>query len=271
METVQKDREDVELRAAMQNDETYSHATSAIWQLAVYDTLHGGRRYANIGGIHLLEHLGRAACLTSASHVLELCCGVGDICRDLADRFGCHVTGVELNRRQLEHARAHPHPLVEFIEADVRSFHTSSRFDAIAAFDSLSLVPSLDVVLRNSASMLAPGGTLVLSDIVAGPHVTPELQRYMWEVDAVVNLPTSNEYGERLTAAGLRWIEIADLTHVAEASFDAIGVSLRGYEEQLVRECGAADVEEWRDAVARYAGAFARRELLYVCITARHP
>ena len=269
METMQNDREDVELRAALQNDVTYSHATSAIWQLAVYDTLHGGRRYANIGGRQLLEHLGSAARLTSASHVLELCCGVGDICRDLAERFGCRVSGVEWNRRQVDHARALPHPSVEFIEADVRLFDTPTRFDAIAAFDSLSLVPSLDVVLRRSASLLAPGGTLVLSDVVAGPHVTPELQRFMWELDAVVNLPAPDDYRELLTAAELRAIEIADLTHVAEASFDAIGVSLRAHEERLVRECGAADVEEWRDAVARYAGAFARRELLYVCITAR--
>ena len=61
METMQNDLEYVELRAALQNDVTYSHATSAIWQLAVYDTLHGGRRYANIGGRQLLEHLGSAA------------------------------------------------------------------------------------------------------------------------------------------------------------------------------------------------------------------
>ena len=95
------------------------------------------------------------------------------------------------------------------------------------------------------------------------------MQRFLWEVDAVVNLPTPNDYRELLTAAELRWIEIADLTHVAAASFDAIDVSLRVHEERLVDECGAADVEEWRDAVARYAGAFARRELLYACITAR--
>lgn len=269
METVQKNREDVELRAAAQNDVTYSHATSAIWQLAVYDTLHGGRRYANIGGRNLLEQTGRAARLTEASHVLELCCGVGDTCRDLAERFGCRVTGVELNRQQLDHARACPHPLVDFIEADVRFFDTSSRFDAVAAFDSLSLVPSLDVVLRRGASLLAPGGVLVISDIVAGPHVTPELQRYMWDLDAVVNLPTPDDYRELLSAAELRSIEIADLTEVAEASFHAIGVSLRVHEERLVHECGAADVEEWRDAVARYGRAFAERELLYVCITAR--
>ena len=270
MSLMAEEGDDVEIRAAQQNELTYGRATSAIWQLAVYDVLHGGRRFANIAGRDLLDFAGEATPLSDASHVLELCCGVGDTCRYIEERFRCRVTGVEWNRRQIELARAAaPASRVQFIEADIRSFDTALRFDLVLALDSLSLVPSLELVLRNAGRLLVSGGALVVSDILAGPNLTAALRAFTWELDAVVNLPTPDDYGRSLAAAGLRSFELADLTDRAEAAFTAIGDALQRHEERLVGECGAADVEEWRSAAWRYADAFARRELLYARIMAR--
>jgi sarcosine/dimethylglycine N-methyltransferase len=258
-----------EQRVALKNEEAYSHATNAIWRMAVYEPLHSGWRFANIGGRELLDFAGRVAGLIPSSHVLELCSGLGDTCRYVAERFGCRVTGVELNARQVEHARAAGMKRVRFIEADVRSFETADRFDAILALDSLALVPDLDVVLRKARGLLAEGGVFILSDTVAGPNLTEAMRSFMWDCDAVVNLPSLSNYCGLLEDAGLRPIDVADLTDSAGAAFRTIVDRLRVHEAALVRECGAREHAGWLDVSARYEQAFWRRELLYTRVAAR--
>src|SRR6202045_850411 len=64
--------------------------------------------------------------------VLDLGCGTGTLCCDLAER-GHRVTGVDPAAAMLAVARSKPHAeLVEWVESRAQSYKTHRRFDLLA-------------------------------------------------------------------------------------------------------------------------------------------
>jgi predicted TPR repeat methyltransferase len=94
--------------------------------------------------------------LAGGSRVLDLGCGTGlPTARQLVDA-GFEVVGIDLSRRMVELAR-------EYVPHDLR------RFDAVAAFFSLLMLPrgEIPVVLRRVHDLLVPGGLFALSMVEA--------------------------------------------------------------------------------------------------------
>jgi SAM-dependent methyltransferase len=101
--------------------------------------------------------------LPVGAHILDLCCGTGDLSRALA-AHGFRVTGIDGSEEMLEFARLRV-PQAEFIREDARSFSTTTSFDAVlSTFDSLNHILSLrelKTVFLNVRAALAPGGLFV--------------------------------------------------------------------------------------------------------------
>ncbi len=57
------------------------------------------------GGVEAVEALATRAGIGSESVVLDLCAGLGGPARHLACRFGCRVTGIELNSSRVAGAQ----------------------------------------------------------------------------------------------------------------------------------------------------------------------
>src|SRR5437667_4079033 len=129
------------------NNELYDETSGRVWQLAVYDGLHDGWEFINLGGKQILRSMAARADLGPAKRVLELCCGQAATCRYLADTYGCEVTGVEMNPRQVEKARAHlssaaPHVAnrVEIVLDNVVDWRPRQLYDAVISIDSFVLI-----------------------------------------------------------------------------------------------------------------------------------
>ena len=58
------------------------------------------------GGLALTRHLGEMLELTQGDDVLEVACGRGSSAVHLAERFGCHVTGLDYEARNIVAAHA---------------------------------------------------------------------------------------------------------------------------------------------------------------------
>lgn len=111
--------------------------------------------------------------LAGGARVLDLGCGTGlPTARQLVDA-GFEVVGVDLSRRMVELAREYV-PGATFQRLDIADLgpdgpHDPGRFDAVAAFFSLLMLPrgEIPVVLRRVHDLLVPGGLFTLSMVEA--------------------------------------------------------------------------------------------------------
>jgi len=172
---------------AAANHREYDRGVDPLLQLLVYGPVHGGWAFTNVGGHRVLDHLGARAALRSGSRVLELCCGLADTCRYLAIRYGCAVTGLELNHAQVEAARVRlaadriGGPRVRVVEADALAWTPDRGYDAVLTVDALMMIHAVDRALAAAFAALRPGGVLVLGEVV--PFTTKEfdLLRFLAE------------------------------------------------------------------------------------------
>jgi 2-polyprenyl-3-methyl-5-hydroxy-6-metoxy-1,4-benzoquinol methylase len=96
--------------------------------------------------------------------VLDVGCGTGIVARALAAR-GCKVWGVEIDPRRAASARTWCH---EVLEVDVETVALSTelagmKFDTVLFLDVLEHLRDPQVVLADAATVLAPGGSVLLS------------------------------------------------------------------------------------------------------------
>ncbi|GAA3835082.1 class I SAM-dependent DNA methyltransferase [Streptomyces phyllanthi] len=111
--------------------------------------------------------------LPDGARVLDLGCGTGlPTSRRLAEA-GLDLVGVDLSGRMVDLARGHV-PTGVFHQADIADLRPGGprdlgRFDAVAAFFSLLMLPRAEIplALRTVRHLLVPGGLFVLSMVEA--------------------------------------------------------------------------------------------------------
>jgi len=100
--------------------------------------------------------------------IMDLACGTGILALEMARRFGCHVTGVELRGEYLDicRERAAEHGWTDrthWIESNAEDVLLDEQFDTITSCYIPKYV-NLDVLVPNMVKMLAPGGLFIMQD-----------------------------------------------------------------------------------------------------------
>jgi sarcosine/dimethylglycine N-methyltransferase len=249
----------------------YDDVMGAVWRLAVYDPVHEGRPFTNVGGRRALDLIGRLAALRGDAHVLDVGCGLGETSRYLAEQFGCRVTGVDVNHEQIARARALTSAVarVTFEHADVLTWRAPAAYTAVCAVDALSLLPGTFLLVCRLAEVLAGGGTLGIADVVAGPRMTAALREQLWRADGFVSLPSLKDYATLLRAAGYEDVQVLDRGAWAVECFAAIDGTLHARGDEIAREAGAEVVAVWRRIAAAYLDAFQAGALGYAVAVGR--
>ncbi len=129
-----------------------------------------------------------AAPITPTSQILDLCCGQGRHCLELARRGHKNVTGVDRSRYlvRLAKKRAQNEGLqVVFKEGDARNPRlVENTFDCVAimgnSFGYFSNKTDDEKVLTSVGKILRPSGQLVL-DITDGAYMADNFERRSWE------------------------------------------------------------------------------------------
>lgn len=97
---------------------------------------------------------------TPGSHILDLCCGTGQLAALLTSQDHC-VTGIDASAQMLRFARENA-PDVQFAQADARAFSLAHPCDgAVSTFDSLNCILTIEDLTRvfaNVHAALKPGG-----------------------------------------------------------------------------------------------------------------
>ncbi len=93
--------------------------------------------------------------------VLELGCGTGWLVRDLHNRVGARVTGIDLSPAAIEVAKQHC-PAGRVFSGDFASESVSGSYDAIVSADVIAHVPDKQKIADRVAGLLRPGGLFIM-------------------------------------------------------------------------------------------------------------
>ena len=160
----------------------------------------------------------------AGSHLLEVASGSGGPAMHVADRYGCRVTGVDVNAYGVATARraavaAGLTHLVKFKVADATDAlpFVDRKFDALVCIDSMNHFPDRVAALKEWRRVLKPGARAVFTDPVAvtGPVTSAELAQRSC-IGLFVFVPRAvNE--ELIAQAGFRIVRQLDVTENAVA------------------------------------------------------
>ena len=219
--------------------------------------------------------LSAAAILPATSHVLDLCCGQGRHCLELARRGFRNVTGVDRSRYliRLARKRAQNENLqVVFKEGDARNPRLpENSFDCVAimgnSFGYFSNKLDDEKVLATVGKILRPSGQLML-DITDGAYMSEHFDRRSWEwIDEhhfVCRERSISQDGERLIS---REVIVHDEMGVIADQFYAERLYTRDGIQRLLDKCGFRNIRHYGTAEAvsdrdQDLGMMARRLLL---------
>jgi sarcosine/dimethylglycine N-methyltransferase len=170
------------------------------------------------GGLAAVEALARRAEIGPRSGVLDVCAGLGGPARFLASRFGCRVTGVDLNRGRCAGGRRLSALVglggrVRMINADAQALpFRRGSFTAVVSQEGLLHVPDKGAALGECARVLVPGGRIAFSDWIATPRLDDGERRRLGEWMAATTLESIAGYRTLLARAGFVGVEAEDLS-----------------------------------------------------------
>jgi arsenite methyltransferase len=168
------------------------------------------------GGLALTRYLGEALALTQRDDVLDLACGRGSSAVHLAERFGCHVTGLDSDAKNVvaAHALAEARGvslLTTFRQGDVEGLpFDDGIFDALISERFLCTFPDRDKTAAEMARVLRPAGRLGLTDITAGGPLPEDVQILLSWLVSVAGVDTPDGYVETLRQAGFTDFVVQD-------------------------------------------------------------
>jgi SAM-dependent methyltransferase len=160
------------LQAALAED-GLDPARPSIEGLAPYDHFHGR-------GLEATHELADALSVSATAHLLDIGSGIGGPARYLANRFGCHVTGVDLTPEFCEVARHLTkmiglEALVRFEQGDALAMpFADASFDAAYSMNVSMNIADKTKFYGEIHRVLRPGAPLVLSELALGSGDGPD-------------------------------------------------------------------------------------------------
>lgn len=199
--------------------------------------------------------------LAPEQHVLEVASGSGGPALYLADRAGCHVTGIDSNERGVAEAKraAFQSPRsqrISFRVADATAPlpFANDTFDALLCIDSMNHFPDRLRVFQEWQRVLLPGKRALFTDpvVITGPVTNDELALRSSIGLFVFTPPGVNE--RFIEIAGFRLLRKEDVTSNAALVAGRWQRARHCYREALI----AIEGDERFEGLQRFFGAVHR-------------
>ena len=255
------------------NREIYSETSSVVWFLAIYGGAHAGWEFINLGGADALDRVAAHSGLLAGQSALELCAGRGATCLYMAEKYGCRVTGVEMNPGQVAAARellsqrnTAAARRVEIVAGDVLRYRTARSFHLAYSIDSAMLIADIPQFLHVAYRALRPGGRIEIVTIGAGPAIEETLRSFAWEIDGMISLLAPAEWESRLRECGFVETSVDDLTQIAIDRSLQIDEALARNRQAIAAAEGEAGYAGWVNVGKAYLSAFLNKRLSYLHI-----
>jgi SAM-dependent methyltransferase len=125
-----------------------------------------GKKVIRPGGARATETLFRMAGLGAGHAVLDIGCGVGTTAIQLASRFGCRVTGVDLDSLMIEYARRNIHragleDTITLRQGDIQALpFADAAFDVVTIEAVTMFTPHQQRSVQEAVRVCQPGGRI---------------------------------------------------------------------------------------------------------------
>ena len=172
--------------------------------------------------IQLMEQLAERAAIPPGAAVLDIGCCVGGSARWLAQRFGCHVTGMTISPVQVRMAASRAKRLglsrqTRFEVQDANRWKPEAEdFDVVWIMESSEHFPDKKNFFERCAVALKPGGTLAVCAWLRrdGPMPPGEQKLVATIAEAMMSasLDSLSTYSEWMRDAGLTVMAAEDIT-----------------------------------------------------------
>ena len=213
------------------------------------------------GGLGLTRHLGEVIELGSGDRVLDVACGRGASAIHLAQRFTCHVTGLDYGEENIAAAIGHAaesgvEHLTAFRQGDAEDLpFDDGTFDAVISECSFCTFPNKATAAAEIGRVLRPGARLGLTDMTVNGTLPSEIQTLLSWVACVAGAGTPEDYVVALEDAGFDDFAVEDqrdalLDMVADVRRKLLAVELAAGLGKL--DLGSLDLTEGK-RIARQA------------------
>ncbi|MDT8894667.1 methyltransferase domain-containing protein [Halomonas sp. I1] len=178
----------------------------------------------HLGGRRASRSLARLGALSPGDRVLDVGCGTGGASRLLAEEHGVEVVGIDITAAFIEVAgwlsRATGlSSRTRFSCADAaRTPLPDACAEVIWCQHALMNMPDVEAVLAEWRRLLAPGGRVLLHEVVAGDNPAALTLPVPWARErATSHLQTRRCLEQRLETAGFQPVDVTDVTAEALA------------------------------------------------------
>lgn len=261
---------------------------SAAWRYLMGESFHYGYFERSDMDLDLATHalterMAAAGAVASGNRVLDIGCGIGAPARQLARTRGCHVVGIsnsivgiELAKQEAQRADLQPRISFEVRDAMDNRLPDGS-FDCAWVLESSHLMPDKPAMLREASRVLAPGGRLVLCDIIVHRDLPlREVVRQARSFDLLrrvfgrAKMETLDTYRRWLEELGMEAIETEDISHQTAPTLSAWEANAQRYRSEasgLIGETAWSEFYEacgvlrkmWKDGILGYGLVVAKK------------
>jgi ubiquinone/menaquinone biosynthesis C-methylase UbiE len=221
----------------------------------------------HFGGLEAVDVLATEAGIGAATHVLDVCSGMGGAARYLAHRLNCRVTGLDITRSRHEAAvrltaMVGLDHLVDFRLGNALDMpFPAASFDVVIGQEAFAHVPDKPRLIAECARVVRPGGLIAFTDILRRERLSDaEFERLRREM-TFQSLESLDGYGRLLTDRGCTLLVRDDLsawwTEVLQRRLEMY----RSLRDTTVAKFGLAHFARWDEAYAFFVGLFAAGRL----------
>jgi sarcosine/dimethylglycine N-methyltransferase len=221
----------------------------------------------HFGGLEAVDILAEKAGIGAASHVLDVCSGMGGPARYLAHRLRCRVTGLDITKSRHEGAIR----LTELVKLDhLVDFRlgnaldmpfADATFDVVIGQEAFAHVPDKPRLIAECVRVVRPGGTIGFTDILRREALSADEFERLRSGMTFQSLESLDGYIALLTEGGCTVIVREDLsawwTEVLQRRLEMY----RSLEDTTVAKFGAAHFQKWDQTYAFFVGLFAAGRL----------
>ena len=221
----------------------------------------------HFGGLEAVDVLAAKAGIGAATHVLDVCSGMGGPARYLAHRLGCRVTGLDITNSRHEAAvrlteMVKLSHLVDFRLGNALDMpFPGASFDVVIGQEAFAHVPDKPRLIAECARVVRPGGLIAFTDILRRERLSDaEFERLRRDM-TFQSLESLDGYARLLADRGCTVLACEDLsawwTEVLQRRLEMY----RSLRDTTVAKFGAAHFAKWDETYALFVGLFAAGRL----------